>query len=144
SARQVIDALDPVARQRDQVGRLGIEGGDPADVVHLGVLELPGAVDGGVRGVALGDAQLPVALEDHADVLDRGAAVGVVDRDVLDVVRVDGGVLAAERVIDPAGTAGAHGQVGDEVSVTATATTVAAAAAVITAAGGQESQSRCR
>src|SRR5699024_10498044 len=97
------------------------------------------AEHGGVGGVRLGDAQLPLALEDLADVLDRGAGIRVRDGDAVDVVLVDGRVLSAEGVVDAAGAAGAEGEVGDEVTLAAP---TAAATAAVTAAGGEQSQGR--
>src|SRR5699024_9382029 len=119
---------------------LGVEAGDPADVVDLGAFELSLSQDGGVGGVRLGDAQLPLALEDLADVLDRGAGIRVGDRDPVDVVLVDGRVLAAEGVVDAAGAAGAEGEVGDEVTLTA----ASSPATAVIAAGGEQSQGRQR
>src|SRR5699024_8723450 len=95
--------------------------------------------DGGVGGVRLDDAQLPLALEDLADVLDRGAGIRVGDGDAFDVLLVDGRVLAAEGVVDAARAAGAEGEVGDEVALAA-----ASAATAVIAAGGEQSQGRQR
>src|SRR5699024_2951422 len=81
----------------------------------------------------------PLALEDLADVLHRGAGIRVGDRDPVDVVLVDGRVLAAEGVVDAAGAAGAEGEVGDEVTLAASSPATA-----VIAAGGEQSQGRQR
>src|SRR5699024_2408148 len=112
----------------DQVRRRGVESGDPAQVVHLRPFEVVGAVDRGIGSVALDDAELPLLLEDHADVLDRGPGIGVVDGEVVDVVLVDARVFSAERVVHTAGAAGAEGQIGDEIAVTASGPAPAAIA----------------
>src|SRR5699024_9543473 len=111
----------------------------PAAGAALGASHRSLARDGGVGGVRLGDAQLPLALEDLADVLHRGAGIRVGDRDPVDVVLVDGRVLAAEGVVDAAGAAGAEGEVGDEVTLAASSPATA-----VIAAGGEQSQGRQR
>src|SRR5690625_7111665 len=55
---QVLDRLDAAALEGDQVRRLGVESGDPAQVVHLRPFEVVGAVDRVISGNALDDADL--------------------------------------------------------------------------------------
>ena len=87
-----------------------------------------------------GEWQLGIAQSDTANAAVTGTGIGVVHRDALDVVLVDGRVLAAQRVVHPGGAAGAEGEVGDEVALPAagaafSASAAIAAPAVVTAGG---------
>src|SRR5699024_11252402 len=58
-----------------------------------------------------GEAQLPLALVDLAEVLRRGAGLHVVDGDPVDIALEDRGQLSTERVVRSRGAAGSEGEV---------------------------------
>src|SRR5699024_9327613 len=111
-ALEVIDRFDVRVVADDDVCGLGVERGEPADVVEFRAVEVRGfTVDGSVGGIALGEAQLPLALVDLAEVLRRGAGLHVVDGDPVDIALEDRGQLSTERVVRSRGAAGSEGEV---------------------------------
>src|SRR5699024_362173 len=111
-ALEVIDRFDVRVVADVDVCGLGVERGEPAEVVEFRAVEvLEFTVDGIVGGIALGEAQLPLALVHLAAALRRGTVLHVADGDLVDIALDARGQLSTERVVRSRGAAGSEGEV---------------------------------